>query len=205
VIIGVFAPFIILGFREFFSPILLGGVIHGGLVDIIAEALFSPATAVTGMALLVGILPAYRLYVSRESGPVKLTEARGVLKKAYGFLWNRCYIDALYYKFADGAIRISQVLYRYLELEGIEKLEFSGFSEVYHDMARWAESLSHRVHAYIELKGFDAFNYSFAKRITGLSQKLRKTHTGVLSYNMLAVFSGIILLSFLLLFFGRFF
>jgi len=204
VIIGVFAPFIILGFCGFFSPLLLGGVTHGGVVDIIAEALFSPATVMTGVALLVGILPAYRFYVSRESDPVLIIEAKGFLKKAYGFLLNRCYIDALYYKFAYGAIRISQACYRYLEMEGIEKLEFSGFSEVYHDMARWAESLSQWIHAHIELRGFDAFNYSFAKRMAGLSQKLRKTHTGILSYNMLAVFLGTILLSFLLLFFGRF-
>ncbi len=206
VIIGVSAPFIILGFREFFSPVLPGRMTtHGGPVDIIAEALFSPATAVTGVVLLVGILPAYRLYVSRESDPVKLTETRGFLKKAYGFLWNRCYIDALYYKLANGAVKISQACYRYLELEGIEKLEFSGFSEVYHDMAQWAESFSHWVHVHIELKGFDAFNYSFAKRMANLSQKLRKTHTGILSYNMLAVSLGIALLSFLLLFLGGFF
>ena len=206
VIIGVFAPFIILGFREFFSPLLPGGVTtHEGFVDIIVEALFSPATAVTGVALFVGILPAYRLYVSRESDPVKLTEARRFLKKAYGFLWNRCYIDALYYKLAHSAVMISQVGYKYLEMKGIEKLEFSGFSEFYHDMARWAVSLSQWFHAHVELKGFDAFNYSFAKRIAGLSQKLRKTHTGVLSYNMLSVFLGIVLLSFLLLFLGGFF
>ena len=206
VIIGVFAPFIILGFREFFSPILLREVsTHGGLIGIIVEALFSPATAVTGVVLLAGILPAYRLYVSRESDPVKLTETKGLLKKTYGFLWNRCYIDALYYKFADGVVGISQTLYKYLELEGIEKLEFSGFSEVYHDMAQWAESLSHWVHVHIELKGFDAFNYIFAKHMANFSQRLRKTHTGVLSYNMLAVFLGITLLSFLLLFLGGFF
>ena len=205
VLIGVFAPFIILGFREFFSPILLDRMTHGGLVDIIKEALFSPATAVTGAALLVGILPAHRLYVKRTSDPIKLIETRGFLKKAYGLLWNRFYIDALYYKFAYGAVRLSQAGYRYLEMEGIEKLEFSGFGEVYHDMARWAESFSHWIHAHIELKGFDAFNYSFAKRMAVLSQKLRKTHTGVLSYNMLSVFLGIVLLSFLLLFLGGFF
>lgn len=205
VMIGLLAPFIILGFRGYFSPLLPWGAVHGGSGDIIREALFSQGTVATGVVLLAGILPAYPLYVTRRIDPVKLTGESRLLKRVHDFLSNRCYIDALYYKIAYGMIKISQVAYKYMEMEGIEKLEFSGFNEVFHDVTRWVVALSQWAYPRIELGGFDAFNYRFAGHVASLSEKFRGTHTGILSYNMLAVLFGIVLLAILLLLFGALF
>lgn len=114
--IGISAPFIIFGFRGFFSSVLYELRTNGGIVDVIREALLSPGTAATGVALLVGILPAYHLYVSGRMDPAKLTEENWLLGKAHKFLWNRCYIDAFYYKVAHGVISLSQWAYPLVEL-----------------------------------------------------------------------------------------
>ena len=118
--IGVLAPFIIFGFRGFFSSILYGLENNSGIVDVIREALLSPGTVATGVALFVGILPANHLYVYGRIDPVKLTEENGLLGKAHKILWDRYYINAFYYKVAYGAISLSQWAYPYIELGGFE-------------------------------------------------------------------------------------
>jgi NADH-quinone oxidoreductase subunit L len=203
--IGVLAPFIIFGFRQFFSSILYGFGIEGGIVDVIREAFFSTGTATTGAVLFAGILPAYYLYVSRRIDPVKLTEENWLLSAAHKFLWNRCYIDAFYYKVAHWAIRVSESIYRYGEMEGIERLEFSGFNEVFNDLARGAISLSRWAYPNMELGGFEAFNRKIVENATRFSKKIRETQTGILSHNMLGVLLGIVLLAILLFLFGGFF
>ena len=59
--IGVLGPFVIFGFQRFFSSTLYGLEIDGGIIDVIREALLSPGTAATGVALFAAILPAYHL------------------------------------------------------------------------------------------------------------------------------------------------
>jgi NADH-quinone oxidoreductase subunit L len=168
--IGVLAPLVIIGFRRFFSFTLYGLQINGGIMDVIREALLSPGTAATGVALFAAILPAYHLYVSGRIDPVKLTEENWLLKRAHKILLNRCYIDAFYYKVAHGVISLSQ----------------------------WA-------YPSVELGCFERFNHKVSDNATKLSEKMRRTQTGILSFNMLGVLFGTVLLAILLLFFGGFF
>ncbi|MFB0502294.1 MAG: NADH-quinone oxidoreductase subunit L [Candidatus Bathyarchaeia archaeon] len=169
--IGVLAPFVISGFRRFFSSTLYGLQINrGGIIDVIREALLSPGTAATGVALFAAILPAYHLYVSGRIDPVKLTEENWLLNKAHKFLLNRCYIDAFYYKVAHGAITLSQ----------------------------WA-------YPSVELGCFERFNHKVSENAAKFSEKIRRTQTGILSFNMLGVLFGTVLLAILLLSFGGLF
>jgi len=165
--IGILAPFIIFGFRGFFSSVMYGLETNGGIVDVIREALLSPGTAATGVALLVGILPAYHMYVSGKMDPAKLTEGNWLLGKAHKFLRDRCYIDAFYYKVAYGVI-----------------------------------SLSQRVYSLIELGCFEGFDQKVTKNTAKLSERIQASQTGLLSYNMLGVLCGIVLLAILLLLHG---
>lgn len=70
------------------------------------------------------------------------------------------------------------------------------------DVHKIVVSISRSLYENVELKVLDAFNYCVANLTIAFCQRFRKTHTGVLSYNMLAVIIGIILLLILLFLFG---
>ncbi len=167
IIMGMLAPFIITSFHEFFSPPpLYQSLAYTEVTDIVRRVFLSPSFGITCAALAIGGYPAYKLYITRQADPVKLTDGHHFLRGVHDFLWNRCYIDALYHKiFADGTKRLSAVIYKYPELGGI-----------------------------------DALNYFMANHVTSFCRRFRKTHTGILSHNMLAVFMGIVFLIVLLFF-----
>jgi NADH-quinone oxidoreductase subunit L len=167
--IGLLAPFIIFGFRGFFSSVLYGLETNGGIVDVVREALLSPGTVVTSLALFVGILPAYNMYVSRRIDQVKMIEKNWFLSKVHKILWNRYYINTFYYKVAFSLVSISQAIYLFVELRCLEK-----------------------------------FNHKIVEGIIWLSDKILKTQTGILSYNMLGFLLGMLLII-LLFFFSGFF
>ena len=195
VVTGVLAPFIIPGFHGLFSPILHQGAIHRGFIDVLKKAFLSPSFGITCVALAMGGYPAYRLYITRQADPVKLTKEYSFLKKIHKFLWNRCYIDALYRKiFADGTRALSKFVHKRLELRGIDALNYA--------VARFFRRLSEVMYKYPELRGIDALNYLIANLVTSFSKHFRKIQTGVLSYNMLMVFIGAALLMVLLFLFG---
>jgi len=163
IVLGVLAPYIIIGFQRFFSPILNQGAIHMGFSDVFSEVFLSPSFAVTCAALAVGGYPAYQLYITRQADPAKLTEERPVLHKIHNLLWNRCYIDALYHNLADAIKRLFEMIFKRIEL-GV----------------------------------FDTFNYLIAEYLLKVSQKSRKIQTGVLSWNMVFLVLGVILMVILL-------
>ncbi len=249
VVMGVLGPFIIMIFQKFFSPIFVYSVVPEGLVDILKHAFLSPTFGITCSALLIGGFPAYKLYITRQVDPVKLTEKYPPVKRIHAFLWNRWYINAFYYKvFVHGTImlsrgahhfieisminranyavanffkRLSLTTYKYIEFKSIEAFSYSivelfgRLSETAYKYAelKGVESFSYAVamlfrrlsggaYKRAELRGIDAFNDLVVNAATRFSQYFKKTHTGVLSYNMIAVFISIVLLIVLVLLFG---
>ncbi len=99
-------------------------------------------------------------------------------------------------------LSLARSAYKYVETEGITKPEIRGFSKFYEMISRRVVSLSRWAYPHLELGGFEALNYKFAKAVAYFSDKIRKTHTGVLSYNMLAISIGIVLMVILLVEFG---
>lgn len=73
---------------------------------------------------------------------------------------------------------------------------------LYYKIADKTKALSKIVHKHLELGSIDAFNYLIARKTVKFCQTFRKTHTGVLSWNMVWVMLGITLLSILLFVFG---
>ncbi len=90
--------------------------------------------------------------------------------------------------------RISIAAYRKLEVGGINTFNDS--------IGRFFKRISIAVYQKLELGGIDTFNYLAANAITSFCQRFRKTHSGVLSHNMLAVSVGIVLLVLLIFIFG---
>ncbi len=111
-------------------------------------------------------------------------------------------LNALNGFIASHFLSLARITYKYVETEGITKPQIRGFSKFFEMLSRRMVSLSQWAYPHLELGGLEAFNYKFAKLIAYLSEKIRKTHTGVLSYNMLAIPVGIILLVILLMKFG---
>jgi len=186
------ALLLIPSFNKFLLP-LLGTLTFSNIVDVLMYIVPSISTVLTCVAVAVGGYPAYQLYVARRVNPVKLIEEHRFLGKIYGFLWKRCYIDALYHKVADGTIAFSNIVYKRLE-HSIDRLNYG--------VAGLFRRLSRVMYKYPELRGIDALNYFLARFVTLFTRRFRKTHTGVLSYNMLTTFVGAIILIILLLLFG---
>jgi len=71
----------------------------------------------------------------------------------------------------------------------------------YHKVAYGTIAFSNIVHKRLE-RSIDGLNYFLAHFVTSFTRRFRKTHTGVLSYNMLTAFVGALMLIVLLLLFG---
>lgn len=84
-----------------------------GLSGLTLEIVIAVAST---LMILVGALPAYRLYISHKSNPESIISKSKPLQKLYSFLWNRWYIDAFYNKvFVDTALAIRAPLKKYIE------------------------------------------------------------------------------------------
>jgi NADH-quinone oxidoreductase subunit L len=193
VVIGVLAPFVIAGFHEFLPPLLHQSVVHEGFADILIKAFLSPGFVITCIAVAIGAYPAYRLYVACKVDPVELTKEHAFLQKFHRFLWNRCYFDSINYAIASFFRKSSKLIYKYLE----RSIDASNYV-----IAGLFKRLSSVMYKYPELRGIDSLNYFLADHVTLFARRFRKTHTGVLSYNMLTAFVGAIILIILLLLFG---
>ena len=83
-------------------------------------------------------------------------------------------------------------------------MEFGGIDKFNYSVAGFFRRISRVVHERLELGGIDALNYLIANVTTSFCRRFRKTHSGILSYNMLAVSVGIVLLTALIFIFGGF-
>ena len=91
-------------------------------------------------------------------------------------------------------VSTSRALYKRTELGGIDALNYA--------VARFLRKLSEIMYKRLELGGLDAFNYLVAEYVVKAYQVFRKTHTGVLSWNMILIMLGATLMLILLIQFG---
>ncbi|MFQ6081029.1 MAG: NADH-quinone oxidoreductase subunit L [Candidatus Bathyarchaeia archaeon] len=220
-IIDFSVPLLIPRFNMFFLP-LLNKLIFKNIFDVLKYIVPSISTPLSCLALAVGGYLAYELYMARKGDPAKLIEEHRFLRKAHDLLWNRCYVDTFYYKiFVDGTKALSQKVYRYFEVSVIDQAnlaiasffrrlsevmykypELKGIDALNYSVARFFRRLSEITYEYPELRGIDAFNYLVADVTATFCQYFRKTHSGVLSHNMLAASIGFLLLIILIFIFG---
>ncbi|MEM2906086.1 MAG: NADH-quinone oxidoreductase subunit L [Candidatus Bathyarchaeia archaeon] len=130
VAIGVAGPLFEAQLHGFFEPLLTGagGEAHSYLVAKVDIGGFPPelaAFSASAIALVLGGIPGYYLYVARRVDPTQLVERNGVLKSVQGFLVKRWYINTVYYwVFVKGLLRVSGGLFRSLEQGGFDRFNY---------------------------------------------------------------------------------
>ncbi len=68
------------------------------------------------LMILIGAIPAYRLYISSKSQPEAIVAKNRTLRGLYKFLWNRWYINEFYTKvFVEPTIRVAPLIQKYIE------------------------------------------------------------------------------------------
>jgi NADH:ubiquinone oxidoreductase subunit 5 (subunit L)/multisubunit Na+/H+ antiporter MnhA subunit len=76
--------------------------------------LFVPLLSV--ISVMIGIVPAYFLYISRKVDPKDMLEKYAFTKVVHKFFWNRWYIDRFYYMiFVDGMTKLFTSIPKYIE------------------------------------------------------------------------------------------
>jgi NADH-quinone oxidoreductase subunit L len=81
------------------------------------------ATAGSLIMLLIGGTLGYLMYISRRLNPTSLVGEKGIARAIYNFLWNRWYINPVYYKiFAYGTISAAGAIRKWIELGFFDKI-----------------------------------------------------------------------------------
>lgn len=111
---------LIFGFLEpvvdlYFSSILehlhastMASVSIEGYFEFLMHTFFSITTLISLSIIATGFIPAYLLYIQRKYDPVSIISKNTLLSVLYKFLYNRWYINALYYKIAGGIFAVGQ-------------------------------------------------------------------------------------------------
>ena len=156
-IIGLVAPMLEHGLERIFSEYLLLSEISK-VQEVGAVSFVVPTASI--LALIIGAIPAYLLYVKRAKDPGEITSRHASLEAIRKFLFRRYYLNAFYYRvIAYPSIRLGQLL-------------FSGF----------------------ERKVLDRFNYALSSAACGVSNAVRKVHTGVLNHYVIGMGVGALIL-----------
>jgi NADH-quinone oxidoreductase subunit L len=221
------ALFLIWPFGMFLLP---GQLVFTGVINVLLYIIPSFSTVLTCVAVALGAYPAYRIYMSGKLNSWELMEKHKFLKRLNSLLRNRFYIDKLYSKTAyltryfshkifdvleDSlnqlnnlvAIRFlsfAKLTHKYVETEGISNPEIRGFSRFYEMLSSCAVSLSQWGYPRLEIGVFEALNNKIAKIVSSLSSKTRKIQTGLLSYNILSIIVGTVVMLILIMKFGGF-
>ncbi len=186
VVIGVLAlPLNIDGSIEGAAITYLKGL-HPGASIPNAPAAFSFNLESAGIAfafVLAGVGAAYVLYLSRRVDPGRLVGQTGIMRALYGFLENRWYINAVYYRvFVNPLISTSRWLLNGFELNGLERVN-SGTA------ALWVYISS--AGNWVDRNVIDTIAADVAIDGESISKALRKMQNGVLERYALIFAAGL--------------
>jgi NADH-quinone oxidoreductase subunit L len=221
-------PFFIPLLNTFFLP-LIHHFSFQNTLDFLIFILPSMSTVVTLVALICGSYISHQIYVKHKVDPAAIIRKYPYIKKIYAFFLNRCYIDLLYHNIAHYAIVFSKKLFENVETKGVNRPRIRGLTQFFDLSVKWISSISRwgypsielRVfeginrkigaiigkmsrwgYPSIELKVFEGINQKIVNTVTRLSEQLRSIQTGVLSWNMLVLLIGTLLLAVFLFAFG---
>ena len=102
---GFFGPYVLdfMNKGGFWVTKYVGGITQGYLGYLISS--FTSLTTLMSLAFLViGFVPAYYIYIKWVRDPRNIVEGNAILKALYKFLWNRWFINAIYYKVILGGL-----------------------------------------------------------------------------------------------------
>ncbi len=136
VLSGFLLPFLAGFFKPLFKFLNVEELIFKEVVlfkfpDFLIKTVLSPLFGVAMVIVAIGIIPSYYIYMVGRTELLKLVD--GPLKPLWTFLYNRWYINALYYKvFVDGTRALSSFVFNFIESNGggdATKYLYTEFSE----------------------------------------------------------------------------
>jgi len=130
--IGLTGPLFEAQLHAFFEP-MLGSHTLGAQSYLVAAASEEggwlsgevAALSASAVALILGGLPGYYLYVVRRVDPIRLVQGNGVLNSLQQFLVKRWYINTIYYRvFVRGLLLLTTRLFRSTEVGGFDRFNY---------------------------------------------------------------------------------
>ncbi|MEM2084124.1 MAG: hypothetical protein QXV10_06390, partial [Nitrososphaerota archaeon] len=185
---GLIGPFAKSWLEETFHEYLGETIIFSKMSSAASEELLSLIVPITSVIVLaIGAIPSYYIYVKRSIDIKGVMERKPFLNSIRVFLYNRYYINRFYYNyFVYPLINLSRAIWRKIELNIIDKFNYV--------LANFVVSFSKWSLKVIELSSIDNFNYVLARAGAAFCNKFRKTHTGILNYNLLGIMIGIFII-----------
>jgi len=185
----------------YFLPVV-HELVFQNVFDVVSYIVPSISTVMTIAALIVGGYVSRRLYITHTIDRERVVGKYPFLRRVHALFLNRLYIYSFYNKIAIVMIALSRKLYRNVEMEGIKTFKIRGINQFFDVAVRWLSSLSQRIYQSVELRFFEGINRKVAETATRLSEVVRRTQSGLLSYNMLIMLVGTVMIAVLLLVLG---
>jgi NADH-quinone oxidoreductase subunit L len=155
------------------------------------------AYGTSGAIILLGGVIAWAFYIARKIDPWAFVSGSKTLKQIHTFLWNRWYINKIYYIiFVDGVIFTARMLYN-----GLEKVFFDNITPV---VSNFFIRLGVKSFNSFESEIIDeGINEGVPNLATSIYHRVKKFQTGFLSYNIVyIIFTFLVLLVMFILMFG---
>jgi len=152
--------------------------------------------ALSGVALLVGGYLGYTFFWSGRVDSWAWVQSSPALSRIHAFLWNRWYINDLYYLvFVDGVSMCSRVFHNFFESRGLVWLNDG--------VAQASQRVCEALYGVVESGFFfGAVNRGIPSGVLGVYSRLRKTQTGLLNINLLYMVAMLILVILLMVYGG---
>ena len=154
------------------------------------------AIGLSAAALLVGGILGWIFYLSRKVDSWGFVSHSPTLLKIHTFLWNRWYLNAIYYAiFVDGILKLKDWLFN-----GLEKLFFDKISPIVSESFITVGALLFKnVERDVIDKGL---NEGVPRGVTLVHDKVKRLQTGILSYNIIYIGIAFLILLIVLLWLG---
>lgn len=152
--------------------------------------------ALTGSLVAVGLggYIGYHYYIAQRADPARVLARSGLMRGVYGFLENRWYIDALYYKvFVVGMLHGAQALFKWVETGVIDRFNAAG--------ALGGVGAS-RASDRFDVRVVDGFINGLARAGQAFSGTMRRVQTGITQSYAFAFAIGIVFLVIVMLLFA---
>jgi NADH-quinone oxidoreductase subunit L len=188
ILFGLIGPFAKNWLEETFHEYLGETILFSKLGNAISEESLSLIVPITSVIVLaIGAIPSYYIYVKRSIDIKEVMKRSTLLRNIRDFLYNRYYINRFYYKyFVYPLIDLSKAIWRKIELNIIDRFNYV-LANIVVSFSNWSLKI-------IELSGIDNFNYLIARAGAAFCNKFRKTHTGILNYNLMGIMIGIFII-----------
>lgn len=175
---------------EIFIETQLHHMVEGIMPYEVAESLTVPhieastkliGAALSASALTLGGLLGYNFYWVKKWDSWKMVQSNSLFKSIYSFLWNRWYMNAIFYKiFVDGLLDLSQTIYN-----GFEARVLIPLSDFVANTTCVVSNIFFKIlEDGIILTGI---NYGVPSIMISVYQRVKKTQTGLLSINLVYV------------------